>query len=87
MYYNIKFINDINIDFIDIISTRMQSPIRNGAGILVLNSNPDSQFCPGCAEQVQNCFWNSLKIKSTQQENSGELSLNAPSIPYWPNKI
>ena len=67
MYYNIEVINHININFIVIATTRTQSPTRKGAGILVLNSDPDSHFFPGCAEQAQNRFLNSLKIKSLQK--------------------
>ena len=52
VYYNTEAINNINIDFIVIIVTRMQSPTRNAAGILVLCSDPDSHFFPGCAEQA-----------------------------------
>ena len=44
--------------------------------MLVSNSNPDSRFCPGCAEQAQNRFLNLLKIKSPQQANPGKLSWN-----------
>ena len=54
MYYDIEFIKNINTEFIVIIFTRMQSPIRNIARILVLNSDPGLHFCPGCAEQAQN---------------------------------
>ena len=55
----------------------MLYPTRNDAGILVLNSDSESHFCPGCAEQAQNWFWNPLKIKSPQQANPGKLSRNA----------
>ena len=34
----------------------MQYPTCNDAGILVLNSNPDSHSFPGCAEQAQTDF-------------------------------
>ena len=49
MYYNIEVINNINIYFIVIIVNRTQYLIRNNAGILVLNSDHDLYFCPGCA--------------------------------------
>ena len=42
----------------------------------MLNSDPNSHFSPDYAEQAQNRFWNSLKIKSPQQENLGKLSHN-----------
>ena len=58
MYYGIEVINGLNIEFIVILTNRMQYPTRNYAGILMLNSNPDLHFFPGCAEQVQNWFWN-----------------------------
>ena len=58
----------------------MQSPTHNTAGILVLNSDPDSYFFTGCAEQAQNLFWNLIKIKSPQQANPGKLSWKAPRI-------
>ena len=65
----------------------MQSLIHNYADILVLNSNSDSKFCPGCADQAQNWFWDLLKIKSPQQEYSGTLSYTAPressDIHHW----
>ena len=54
MYYNIEVIININIEFIVIVVNITQYPIRNNACILVLNSDPDSNFCPGCAEQAQN---------------------------------
>ena len=77
MYHNIEVINDINIDFIFIVVTIIQSPAQNTAGILVLNSNSDSYFFPECAEQAQNWFWRSLKIKSPQHANLGKLFRNA----------
>ena len=77
MYYNIEVINNINIKFIVIVVNKTQYLTRNDAGILMLNSDPDSHFCPGCAEQTQNLFWNSLKIKSPQQGNLVKLSRNA----------
>ena len=40
----------------------MQYLTRNDAGILVLNRDTASHFCPGCDEQAQNWFWNLLKI-------------------------
>ena len=80
VYHNIDVINNVNIDFIVIVVTWMQSPICNAAGILVFNSDPDYHFCPGRAKQEQNLFWNSLKIKSPQQASLGKLSWNAPSI-------
>ena len=55
----------------------MKYPTHNDAGILVSNSDYDSNFSSGCAEQAQNLFWNSLKIKSPQQENPEKLSRNA----------
>ena len=55
----------------------MKSPTRKSAGILVLNSNTNSHFCPGCAEQAQYWFLNSLKIKSPQKENPRRLLRNA----------
>ena len=36
----------------------MQYTTRNNAGILVLNSDPDSHFFPSYAEQAQNWFLN-----------------------------
>ena len=54
MYYNIEMINNINIEFIVIVFNITQYPTCNDAGILLLNSDPDSHFCPGCAEQAQN---------------------------------
>ena len=54
MYYNIEVINNINIYFIVIIFSRIHYLIRNKAGVLVFNSNPDPHFCHGCAEQEQN---------------------------------
>ena len=51
----------------------MQYLTCNNAGILVLNRYPNSHLFPGCVEQAQNWFWNSLKIKSPQQANPGEL--------------
>ena len=42
----------------------------------MLNSDPDSYFFPGCAEQAQNWFLNSLKIKSPQQASLGKLLHN-----------
>ena len=50
----------------------MQSPARKVAGVLVLNSDPDSHFCPGCSEQVQN--WFEIHSKS-----------NIPSKQTWVN--
>ena len=44
MYYNIKVINNINIEIIVIVFNRTEYPNRNDAGILVLNSDPDSHF-------------------------------------------
>ena len=44
MYYNIEVINHINIEFIVIVFNRTQYLNRNDAGILVLNSDPDSHF-------------------------------------------
>ena len=41
----------------------MQSLTRNTAGILALKCDPNSHFCPGCAEQVQNLF---LKLAQNQ---------------------
>ena len=58
----------------------MYSPTRNASYILVLNSNPNSHFCPGCAKQAQNWFWNSLKIKSPQQANPEKLFRNSVVI-------
>ena len=69
MYYNIEVINNINIEFIVIFVNRTQYPTCNDVGILVLNSNPDLHFRPGCAEKAQNWFWNLLKIKFPQQGN------------------
>ena len=74
MYYTIEVINDLNISFIFIIVDITQYPTQNDAGILVLNSYPDSHFCPGCAEQSQNWFCNSLKVESPQQANPVKLS-------------
>ena len=54
MYYNIEVITNLNIYFIVIFVTIMQYPTCNYAVILVLNSNPDSHFCPGCADQEKN---------------------------------
>ena len=54
MYYNIEVINNLNMEFIIIVINRMHYMNRNDAGILVLNSDSDSRFCPGCAEQGQN---------------------------------
>ena len=79
MYYNIEVINNNKIDFIVIVLNITQSLTHNSAGILVLNSDPDSHFFSICAEQAQNIFWNLLKIKSPQQEKPGKLSWNAPS--------
>ena len=56
MYYTIEVINDLNIDFIVIIATRMQSPNRNSVGILVFSGDPYLHFLPGCSEQAQNLF-------------------------------
>ena len=56
MYYNIEVINNLNIDFIVIIVNRTQYPTNIDAGILVLKSNYDSHFCPGCADQAQDLF-------------------------------
>ena len=50
MYYNIEFINNLDIKFIVIVVKITQYLTRNDAGILVLNRNPDSHFCPGCAD-------------------------------------
>ena len=58
-----------------------QSPNHKGAGIWVSNRDSESHFCSGCVEQSQNLFWNSLKIKSPQQANSGKLSRNTVVIP------
>ena len=44
MYYNIEVISNINIEFIVIVVNRTQYPTYNNAGILVLNSDPDSHF-------------------------------------------
>ena len=77
MYYNIEVIININIEFIVIVVNITQYPIRNNACILVLNSDPDSHFYPGCAEQAQNWFLNLLKIKYPQQANTGKFSRNA----------
>ena len=77
MNYNIELINNLNIDFIVIIFTAMQSPTRNAAGILVLNSDPDSYFFPSCAQQAQKWFLIDLKIKSPQQANPVKLLRNA----------
>ena len=44
MYYNIEVINNLNVDFIFIGTNRTQYLNRNDAGILVLNSDPDSHF-------------------------------------------
>ena len=54
MYYNIEVINNLNIEFIVIVVNITQYMTRNNADILVLNSDTDSHFFPGCAEQVQN---------------------------------
>ena len=54
MYYNIEVINNINIEFVVIVINRTQYPTHKNTGILVLNIDPDSNFCPVCAEQVQN---------------------------------
>ena len=73
LYYNIEVISNLNIDLIFIIVTIMHSPTSNAAGILVLNSDPDSYFCPGCAEQSAKTDFEILpqnKI-SPQQENPG----------------
>ena len=77
MYYNIEVINNINIEFIVIAVNRTQYHTWNVADILVLNIDPDSHFCPGCAEQAQIWFWNFLKIKSPQQANLGQILRNA----------
>ena len=80
VYYNIEVVHNINIDFIVI---KTQSLTHNTAGILVLNSYPGSHFCPGCSDQAQNWFWNSLKIKSPQKANPVNLSRNTPRIPTF----
>ena len=56
MYSNIEVINNLNIEFIFIVFNITQYPNCNDAVILVLKSDPDSHFCPGCAEQAQNLF-------------------------------
>ena len=76
MYYNIEVINNLNIEFIAIFVNRTQNLTRKNTGTLVLNSNPGSHFFPGCSEQAQNWFWNSLKIKSPQQAIPANLSCN-----------
>ena len=80
MHHKIKVFTNLNIDFIVIVLHRIQSQTINVEGILVLNSDPDSNFCPGCAEQTQNLFWNEPRIKSPQYENLGNISCNAPSM-------
>ena len=55
----------------------MQSLTCNAAGIFVLNSNTDSHFCPGYAEQSQKWFWNNLKIKYPHKSNPEKLSCYA----------
>ena len=77
MYYNTKVINNININFIVIATTRTHFPTHNAAGILVSNRDLDSSFWSGCAEHAPNWFWNLLKIKSPQQANPGKLSRNS----------
>ena len=54
MYYDIEVINNININVVVIFITRTNDLMRDYEGTLVLNSYPDSHFCTGCAEQVQN---------------------------------
>ena len=81
MYYNIEVINNLNIYFIVIIMNRIKYMICNDAGILVLKSGPDSHFFPGRVKQAQSWFWDSLKIKSPQQANVGNLSRN--TIVYY----
>ena len=76
MYYNIKVINNLNIDFIVVVVNITQYPTCNDAGVLVFNSDPDSHFFPGFPDQAQKWFWNSLKIESPQQENLGKLLCN-----------
>ena len=50
---------------------------------MVLNSDPDSHYCPGCDEQTQNWFWNLLKIKSPQQANTGKVLRNSVVHLQW----
>ena len=52
MYYNIEFINNLDINFIFIVVSRTQYPTHNDTSILMLNSNRGSYFFPGCAEQA-----------------------------------
>ena len=59
--------------------TRTQSPTCNTTNILMLISNPNYYFCPGCAEQAQKRFGYSLKIKTSQQSNFGKILQNAHS--------
>ena len=40
--------------FIVIVINRTQYPTRNDTVMLMLNSDPDSHFFPGCADKVQN---------------------------------
>ena len=67
MHYNMEVINNLNIEFVFIVVNITKYPTHIDAGILLLNSNPDSYCCPGCAEQAQNWFLNSLRIKSPQK--------------------
>ena len=52
VYHNIESINDINVYFIVIVFNIIHSLTHNYARILVLNSDRNSIFCPGCAEQA-----------------------------------
>ena len=60
----------------------MRYPTHNTSGILVLNSDTNWNFFPGCVDQAQNWFWKSLKIKSPQQVNTGKLSRDAAVYIY-----
>ena len=50
---------------------------HNKAGILVLNIDPDSHFCPCCVDQAQNWFWNLLKKNLPSIANPWKLFRNA----------
>ena len=83
MSYEIEDSNSLNIYFIVIVVTRTPFLIINTAGILVFNSDPDSHFCPGCAEQAQNRILKMSQNKIYLAINPQKITLTELSIPYF----
>ena len=73
VYYNIEVINNLNIKFIFIATTRTHYLTHNYEDILVPRINGDFHFCIDYDEQAWTWFWNLLKIKSPQQSKPGKI--------------